>query len=285
MKSGGKDYKKFFTVLLIGLFLVTLVSPMVFAQESPQLAPDDGVFVTLWKAFFGGIFDGDGGIFDRLQKEGRADDIQRILLIILVALLVYSISDFLPFAQDKEYVKWAVSVVVALLAFLFIKKETLGGIVNTYGALGVALTSVIPLLILLAFSAKIKDKPKLAGFSRLLDIFMFSIFALWMVLQWQTQKQLGEPFVRAYLFSAVVALFLVFFWPWIWKKFNERKTKERSDISNRKSLKTQQAHIERAIQSWQAKMENADTDEIGEIEDRLNELQNARNEIIDRLDH
>ncbi len=181
-------------LLVLGLVFTSMIVGAVSAAGSAQ-----GIIKTIWDAFFEGI--NISGLLDNTQ-------LAHALLLLLTALLVYSIADFLPFIPANKWIKGGFALIVGALAFLFIDTQTIKDITDTYGALGVALTSIIPLLILLAFSFKLSSDAKFAPYASFIDKFMFLIFGLWMILKWGSKTD--TAYRTAYLTSAVVAFVWIF---------------------------------------------------------------------------
>jgi hypothetical protein len=138
--------KKFLVIGLLSLFMISMFAGVASAADPLEgLEGGDGAFWTDVTNFLkGGFAEGSegGAIFSR------------ILLIILVVLLVYSIAGVLPFIGDspnKEFIKWSISIVVAILSFIYVTEETVRALLVNYEALGIMLTTIIPLVILIAF--------------------------------------------------------------------------------------------------------------------------------------
>jgi hypothetical protein len=206
MNKKRMDYRRIFFLLVIGLFLFSFLSGVVSADtpatETTQKVK--GVFITLWDSFFGGLFDGASSW--ELDIGVAQLTVAGILLFLLVTLLVYSVADFLPFfPENQPWIKTAFAFIVGALAFLFIEEETIKSITGTYGALGVTLASIIPLLILIAFSFKLYENKNFKPYAKFLTIFIFLIFGLWMIYSWQERLQKGEQYATIYLVSAGIA--------------------------------------------------------------------------------
>jgi len=112
--------------------------------------------------------------------------------------------------------KWAFSLVVATLSFLFVRPETITGIVGTYEALGVVLTSIIPLLIILGFTIKLRASDKWGAYAGLINKVLLIGFFLWMILKYADDS---TKFSTFYLGTALIALVWVFIekkaWKWL----------------------------------------------------------------------
>lgn len=136
--------------------------------------------------------------------------LSKILLMALVAMLVYGISDVLPFI-DSEGVKWGIAIVVAILSFLFVDIGTIKAIVANYEALGVALTSVFPLIIIVFFSLRFEEKmsekgPERMVYAKLFDTIIFIVFGLYLLGRIMFPIPGTSGFIYMYLISLVILL-------------------------------------------------------------------------------
>ncbi|MCH7850872.1 MAG: hypothetical protein IH845_04490 [Nanoarchaeota archaeon] len=157
-----KKVSRNFLFGIITLFMFVFISSFVFAGPVELIADFKEIF---------GIGDnaGDGSkIFTKL------------LLGALVTLIVYSVSDM--FIDEKEPIKWGLSIIIAILAFISISPETINYILINYEALGVALTSIIPLAVFIAVVAKIRLKHPVAG--KLINGFGVPLFVLYLFVSW-----------------------------------------------------------------------------------------------------
>ena len=226
MKRGSKG--------ILGLFLFgLLIMSFVIGSVGFVSAQEEGVIKQLWNTFFGGIF--DEGFFNIGDNKV---EISRILLMFLVLLVVYSVSDFLPFfPKDKDYIKWLFAGAVAVLSFLFVDGKDIELILTTYEAWGIMLTSIIPLAIIMAFTFKLgKNNKRMAYF---LNPFLIIGFILYSVVKWY--NFVGADNLRAvYLWTAFLGFIWLIGWTWFLRKHGEAAFKGAVDILE-SNLKKQQA--------------------------------------------
>lgn len=269
--------KKYLGLFLLWLFVFSMLSfGIVSAQQ-------EGVFKKLWNAFFGGIFPSSSEFSFNIGS--YEIEITQILLGLLVLLLVYSIADFIPLLP-KGWIQWVFSAIIALLAFLFVDADTIRSIGDTYEALGVALVSVIPLLILVGFSIKISKDERSAAWAPFFDKFVFLIFGLWLVLKWYNSTEAGpSDYAVVYLASAAIAIAWVFIGQWI-KKFINRQTKkhEEEKVEDR-NLDLLIAQKEREISDYEASIAakraaGLNKSALQAMEVKLRNLKEARDNLI-----
>lgn len=79
----------------------------------------------------------------------------QFLFLILVTLIIYVISDSIPFFEDaNDGIKILISFVIGILSVMYLGKEEIYTQLMNYEALGIALTTIIPLMILCAITIK-----------------------------------------------------------------------------------------------------------------------------------
>lgn len=211
------DRKKFLVIGLLGFFMISMFAG-VMAQES-----------TWWENMFGeegdkflpGLFGGDVG----------QSALAKILLTTLIVLLVYSIASFMPFLDksNMEGIRWTFSIVVGVLSFMFVSFDTVEYILTTYEALGVALTTIIPLIILFTFMWKLHETHEVI--SNLIYRPVYGIFTGYMI--WKLLRVLSNDgryvFVQGEMAMVVIAIILgagaFLFGGYIQKKFVQEKAK------------------------------------------------------------
>jgi len=221
---------------ILGLFLFgLLIMSFVIGSVGFVSAQEEGVIKQLWNTFFGGLFDKDS-----FTLEGSQVEISRILLMFLVLLVVYSVSDFLPFfpeEKEKDYIKWLFAGAVAVLSFLFVDGKDIELILTTYEAWGIMLTSIIPLAIIMAFTFKLGKKNKRMAY--FLNPFLIIGFILYSVVKWY--NFVGADNLRAvYLWTAFLGFIWLIGWTWFLRKHGEAAFKGAVDILE-SNLKKQQA--------------------------------------------
>jgi len=188
-----KEKTRILSLVILGLFLVSILSSFVIAKTGSEYIKD---------LLAGSISEDVQGI------------IAKILLMALVALLVYSIAGAIPFVPDNDTIRWAISIVIAVLSFLFISVDNIKYILVNYEALGVALTTFIPLVIILIFTFEFREKkPELAG---IINKLIILLFALYTGFQWFNIEFSGTA-PPAMFWAYPVTLVLTLFWLFIEK--------------------------------------------------------------------
>ncbi|MEK6859858.1 MAG: hypothetical protein AABX54_03515 [Nanoarchaeota archaeon] len=81
------------------------------------------------------------------------------LLFILVTLILYAISDAVPFLSDaNEWLKGLICLIVGILSVFFLAPEQIFTAMTGYKALGIMLTTLIPLAFLMGLTLKWNTK-------------------------------------------------------------------------------------------------------------------------------
>jgi len=91
-----------------------------------------------------------------LFRDGQIVGFAQFLFIALMFMLIYSLITFTPFIS--EGLQFPISLVISILAFLYIDSATIEMLLTNYEAMGVVITIFIPILILLAFTFRIYYK-------------------------------------------------------------------------------------------------------------------------------
>ncbi len=260
------------SVLFVGVILLSL--SFVSAAEGQP-----GILKKLYDVFFSGVFSGAGEFLN-------TDSVSRVLLTFLVVILVYSVSDFIPVVEEKEWIKWVFSLIVGILSFLIVDKETIIGIVTTYSALGVTLTSVIPLVILLAFHYRIVTnanyKKASPFFTKVLAKFLFLLFGLWLLFRWNEANSLDKSYVMAYLGAALFAFLWVFVGDFVAKWMSKRAKKANVKGANDEANADHVARLLVEIDDLTRAMKSASASEKARLRARITELKKLAEEVASR---
>jgi len=261
----GENQIKFLSLLVIGLFLISFFIAGISADDLVEAQQKVGVLKTLWDSFFAGIFD---GWTDASFSIGTYQvQISQFLLGFIFFLLVFSIAGFIPFlSSSSSWIKWSFSIAVALLSFLFIKAETIAGILTTYEALGVILTSVVPLVIIMVAMYKVREDPKLGSFAGFLSKFILIGFFFWMILKWGESTR----YSTFYLGTAIIALVWIFLEKKVWRWLKLNSIKAASERGESRGKKFQITKLNNKIIDLQEAMRNEfDPDKLNELQKEI----------------
>ncbi len=206
--------KKLLVIGILGLFMFSMLA-VVSASKFSDFWDDN---MKGDKAFMPGLFGSD---------EKSQAGLAKILLITLVVLMVYAIGDKLPFlgGEGKDTIRWVFSIIVGILSFMFVSKDAIMALVSNYEALGFALTSIIPLVILMMFFWELRDNGHevVAG---LIEKPLLFVFAGYLVVRWLVLAGEGNAYVWFYIAGAAIALIWGFKSGDIWKAFKKGKVEQ-----------------------------------------------------------
>jgi len=76
----------------------------------------------------------------------------KTLFFLLVLILVSSITALIPLFKERRFLSFVFGLVVSILAVYFIPKGIVSAMLNPYTALGVAMISVVPFVIMVVFT-------------------------------------------------------------------------------------------------------------------------------------
>jgi hypothetical protein len=201
------------------------------------------IFSTLMVLVSANFLDDLNSALQGTLNESTKQNLSKILLTALVALLTYEIVGFLPFIGN-EGIKWGVSIIVAILSFLYISPGDILAIVTVYGALGIALTSVLPLVIIMFFSLRFEETMAEKGsnkkvYAQLFDTLIFIIFGIYQIYMIISPLPGTSGLRYLYLITAVI----MFIWAIQLKKITIKFVKERKRRSEGEGVSG--AHKER----------------------------------------
>jgi hypothetical protein len=171
--------KKGVALIFIGLFVFSLIASIAIVSAAG-----------FWESISGSL-SGDG--------TAKLDDYtQRILFLILIAVLIFSALKSANF-PDNVGAQIAISIVVSFLAVVYITPNEFFGIMQSYNALGIALSVFLPVLILIFFTLVVGQK---APFAIVFTKFLWAIFSIQIF--WKGLIALFGPQLKIYFASITV---------------------------------------------------------------------------------
>lgn len=95
-------------------------------------------------------------IFGLTEKQALI--FSHILLGILFLIIIFTIIDVLPFFPANSGLRFLVAIIVTILSMMLLPSADIEAMMGTYRALGVVLTSIVPFLVMMAFTIKWDEK-------------------------------------------------------------------------------------------------------------------------------
>lgn len=232
------------------------------------------VSINFVSAFWSELGRGDiSGAFNSLSAVNSAIDstwAAQVLFFFLVLVVVYGVSDYLPFFGDRNFLGFVFSLIVSILAVFFLNPEQIRTMLFSYKALGIVLTAIIPFFVIAAISKKSHDKGQLI-LSKSLWI-AFIVFLLMMV--WNmTAKFGGDSDVRVakwtYLITIIASVLMLIFDHAIY--FWTMKTQARADLSARDKMYYYRLIAQ--VETLREQLLNADGKTAEQLQKRIDELE------------
>ena len=143
-----KEFKKFFIAsifisIVLSLFVVPVSAQGTFTEDSSLFIKDMSNAIS-------------SNIKEFTQE---TEQFVKFLFFLLVLIIVSAVTGFIPLFKDKKAIGFLFSLIVSILAVFFIPTTLILSMLNPYSALGVALLSVIPFLIMFQFTQKSLKNP------------------------------------------------------------------------------------------------------------------------------
>jgi hypothetical protein len=277
--------KKYLALVVVGLFLISFLGIVSAAEGSRN---QDGLFVTLWRAFFGGMSFGGEGSWDlqnllqtKLGVTGGANPVDYVaffLLVFLVGMLIYDIAGFLPFF-NAGWRKGVFSGIFAILAFLFFDLGQIKYLLSTYQAVGITLVAILPFIVIWTFvwnlnkKAETEAKPGYLYFGKMI----WAFFGVYLLLRWvgllNDPNPKGSIIVTAYLVLAAVALSMIFLQSKIGTWLRGKTEEKLEGIGYNKSVRNEIIRLENKRYNLIHHLgETVDEDEKSGVQNEINDI-------------
>ena len=179
----------------------------------------------------------DGSFISNLftnWEEGNIDtNISKYFIFFMLALLISGIMGSLNFLG--KFTRISISIIIAFLATAFITPAEVLGIVTSYTALGLALTSILPFVVLILFSATNLTEGTTSVGKILIDRLLWALFGIFLVYRvimlFLSDKTFSWVIAGIVIISLLIALYITFahnkFYAWV-KSLGRMIAKERS---------------------------------------------------------
>lgn len=138
----GKRGKVSVLVLISLLFATIFLSS--FAMAAPPLINVGGSSSINLSGILSALFGGGTGSVTELI-------VLKILVVFMLTLIIGPLLAFVPFLKDRKSITWVIAAVVAFLGTFYLTPGDIFGMLQSYSALAIALTSIIPFLIIIFF--------------------------------------------------------------------------------------------------------------------------------------
>ncbi len=175
-----KKIGAFFVIFFIGVFLISAAAAQhtLLHTETTEVTGDK--VVSIVKTIVGGGVTGASGS-DFIQKLADSQLFSRILIFLLVLLILYAITPWIPFIGEKNWIAFMVSAIVAILATLYLEPAEIVGVIYPYKALGLLIVGLLPFCAAAVIAKRLYEKEHIylsklvwAGFAVLMFVLLWN---------------------------------------------------------------------------------------------------------------
>ncbi|MFH0711673.1 MAG: hypothetical protein V1889_00950 [archaeon] len=140
------DKRKVFVFVLFAMFLSSMVGVWGADLTDDAIAAAESS-VTFASGFFGTIL---SPLF------GETEMLSRVFFALLLGMIIYSVISVM-FKGSSKTIQWIISFVITALALLGLPSNFLEAVRTSYGAMGAAILVMIPFIIILIFSLRVRS--------------------------------------------------------------------------------------------------------------------------------
>ena len=169
----------------------------------------------------------------------------KTLFFFLVFLIIVTILGIMPLFEEARLIKVLVALIITTLSVYFLPTELVSSMLNPYSALGVAIISIIPFILMWLFTTTMITN---SFFRKIAWMFYaIALLALSVVSGIDATGVSGNIYSWSYGLASTLALAMVFFSSWIEANIWKGKMED-AEAENAKTLQQQIAldNIEKA---------------------------------------
>jgi len=142
MKKSNFSLKLFFLILILGV-------PLISAQSSVFQIIREQITI-IFDIILGAL----SPIFELIIGNYSTSEFffAKILLLFLLIVICKNVLDKTPLGDNNQKISWLISIIISILAIRFINEtDLISGLLIPYGTLGIAITTILPLIIFYYF--------------------------------------------------------------------------------------------------------------------------------------
>lgn len=252
VKKISEDCNPSLTYAVVAVLVVALLLlPMVDVGQGlvGSAIVTGNVAENIFGNFINRMFGGEGSTTDEM--------VSKYLLLFMLVILIYSILSTAEW-PDRDALRWLLAIPISFLAIAYITPAELLGLMSLYSATGLALSAVLPFMVMLFFNTQLLASKKINVGKILLQWFMWGVFSLFL------GYRMVMLFIRGEADAGVVtvlfvAAFLISLAATIWNKhyvkmvFNLRKDLK-LETSQRESLDLALAGSQKRVREAQEQL-------------------------------
>lgn len=192
--------KRFLVLGVLGMFLVSMMGLVLGADLSGEAADLVRTGASVVEGFFGELLK---------PLFGDKEMLSRVFFALLLGMIIYSIISVM-FSESSKKIQWGITIAITSLSLVGLPSGFLEAVRTSYGAMGAAILTVIPFIIILVFSLRTRS----ILMARITWVF-YSVYYLAMYIYAIAvkidAKGLTTPETIPYIGGFIAGLFVFFF--------------------------------------------------------------------------
>ncbi|MBU3912765.1 MAG: hypothetical protein KKE50_01590 [Nanoarchaeota archaeon] len=194
---------RIFTFTILGLLLCSFLAPFVLAADSTVDTATYDTAASATKSAISGALGSIGGVLSPLF--GDKEVLTRVFFAILLYMILYSAIGMI--FKGKRALTIIITFLVTAISLLALPSNFIEAIRTQYGAMGAAILSIIPFIIILVFSIKVAS----ALIGRVVWIFYIVYYFALYIYQIATTSSGWLSAETIPYFAAIIAGVFIFF--------------------------------------------------------------------------
>ena len=144
--------KRFLVLGILGLFMISMMAGVMGEETAKEIGTALG---TEARGFGEGIRAFFVGLFGDADSKGGKGWLSKVFFAVLLGMIIYTtISSFFP---GSNFIQWGITIAITTIAMIGIPPGYLEALMVSYGAMGLTILTVIPFLVMVIFTVKVKD--------------------------------------------------------------------------------------------------------------------------------
>jgi len=144
---------KLFAFTILGIILLLFLAPFVLSADTPVNTANYDTAASVTKGAVSGVLGTIGGALSPLF--GDKEVLTRIFFAILLYMIIYSVIGMI--FKNKRTLNIIITFLITAISLLALPSSFIEAIRTQYGAMGAAILSVIPFIIMLVFTLKVSN--------------------------------------------------------------------------------------------------------------------------------
>lgn len=232
-------------ISLLGLISIILLLPLISSDSFSNFENARTQITNIINYLFLGIL---SPFFEKVIGDYNTSEFffSKILLMILLIIICKKIIDKTPFGENNEKISLIISIIVSILAIRFINENNFfEAIFIQYGTLGIAITTIIPLVIFFYFV----HITSIGSFGRRIFwiVYLITLLSLWIT----KSPTLPKTANMIYALVIIATIVCVFFDKTIHSYLGLSDFKKFEKQSNKKRIREAKEELEKLEEHFQ----------------------------------